>query len=128
MSGIATWTGWLGTVLGTPDPAGLGAFYEGLLGGELDAGDPDFVTLRLPEGRTYLAFQREADHRPPAWPSGPGDQQMQVHLDVGVTDVARAVAEAVALGASEAAHQPQDDVRVMLDPAGHPFCLYLDRS
>jgi hypothetical protein len=21
-------------------------------------------------------------------------------------------------------HQPQDDVRVMLDPAGHPFCLY----
>jgi hypothetical protein len=23
-------------------------------------------------------------------------------------------------------HQPQDDVRVMLDPAGHPFCLYVD--
>jgi len=23
-----------------------------------------------------------------------------------------------------AAFQPQDDVRVMLDPAGHPFCLY----
>jgi len=22
--------------------------------------------------------------------------------------------------------QPQADVRVMLDPAGHPFCLYTD--
>jgi Glyoxalase-like domain len=128
MSGIATWTGWLGTVLGTPDPPGLGAFYAGLLGGELDTGDPEFVTLRLPEGRTYLAFQLEPDHQPPAWPSGAGDQQMQVHLDVGVTDVARAVADAVTLGATVAGFQPQDDVRVMIDPAGHPFCLYLDRD
>jgi hypothetical protein len=22
--------------------------------------------------------------------------------------------------------EPQEDVRVLLDPAGHPFCLYLD--
>ena len=28
------------------------------------------------------------------------------------------------LGAQEADFQPQDDVRVMFDPAGHPFCLY----
>jgi hypothetical protein len=27
-------------------------------------------------------------------------------------------------GAQVAGFQPQDDVRVMLDPAGHPFCLY----
>ena len=32
------------------------------------------------------------------------------------------------LGATLAEFQPQDDVRVMLDPAGHPFCLYLDRE
>ncbi|WP_232821653.1 VOC family protein [Desertihabitans aurantiacus] len=31
-----------------------------------------------------------------------------------------------ALGASLAEHQPQKDVRVMLDPDGHPFCLYPD--
>ena len=24
--------------------------------------------------------------------------------------------------------QPQADVRVVLDPAGHPFCLYLDEE
>ena len=36
------------------------------------------------------------------------------------------MADAVELGATLHEHQPQDDVRVMLDPAGHPFCLYLD--
>jgi hypothetical protein len=25
-----------------------------------------------------------------------------------------------------AAHQPQENVRVLLDPAGHPFCLCRD--
>jgi hypothetical protein len=30
------------------------------------------------------------------------------------------------MGAELACHQPQDDVRVLLDPVGHPFCLYLD--
>jgi hypothetical protein len=35
------------------------------------------------------------------------------------------VAHAVELGARQADFQPQDDVRVMLDPDGHPFCLYL---
>jgi hypothetical protein len=36
-----------------------------------------------------------------------------------------AVTYAVAQGATLAGFQPQDDVRVCLDPAGHPFCLYL---
>ena len=50
---------------------------------------------------------------------------MQLHLDIAVEDLAAAVAFAVAAGAVEAGSQPQDDVRVLLDPAGHPFCLYL---
>ncbi|HEY3089759.1 MAG TPA: VOC family protein [Jatrophihabitantaceae bacterium] len=33
---------------------------------------------------------------------------------------------AVALGASVAAYQPQHNVRVLFDPAGHPFCLCRD--
>jgi hypothetical protein len=28
------------------------------------------------------------------------------------------------LGATQAAYQPQDDVRVLIDPDGHPFCLF----
>lgn len=61
---------------------------------------------------------------PPSWPAGPAEQQMQLHLDVAVEDLAAAVAFAEAGGAVQAEHQPQDDVRVMLDPAGHPFCLF----
>ena len=36
------------------------------------------------------------------------------------------MAYAVEVGAELAAYQPQDTVRVMIDPAGHRFCLYLD--
>jgi Glyoxalase-like domain len=43
-----------------------------------------------------------------------------------VDDLDAAVADAVALGARVAAFQPQDNVRVLLDPAGHPFCLCRD--
>jgi hypothetical protein len=31
----------------------------------------------------------------------------------------------LAQGATLADFQPQDDVSVCLDPAGHPFCLFL---
>jgi hypothetical protein len=127
VAGIHGFTGWVGTVLGTPDPVALAEFYRGLVGGEVDALDETFVTL-VGAGTSYLAFQREEEHVPPVWPAGPGDQQMQVHLDVGVRSVADAVRAAEALGATQAEFQPQDDVRVMLDPAGHPFCLYLDEG
>ena len=48
-----------------------------------------------------------------------------LHLDIRVDDLDAAGALAVAAGAVLAEHQPQDDVRVYLDPAGHPFCLFL---
>ena len=40
-------------------------------------------------------------------------------------DLAAAVEQAVGCGAELADFQPQDDVRVCLDPAGHPFCRWL---
>ena len=43
---------------------------------------------------------------------------------LGVQDLEAEVARAEGLGARRAEWQPQDDVRVMLDPAGHPFCLF----
>ncbi len=128
MAPVRGFTGWVGTILGTPDPVGLGRFYEGLLGGSLDDGDATFVTLKVSTtDTTYLAFQLETEHVAPVWPAtGTGDQQMQVHLDVGVSALAEAVQDALALGGRLADEQPQDDVRVVLDPAGHPFCLYRD--
>jgi hypothetical protein len=43
-----------------------------------------------------------------------------------VKDLDAAIADAVALGARVAEFQPQDNVRVLLDPAGRPFCLCRD--
>ena len=112
------------TVLGTSDPRGLARFYRTLLDWEVRVERPDWVVLKPRGGTTGLSFQLEDGHVPPTWPAGPGDQQMQAHLDIGVDDLEAGVARAKSLGASMAAYQPQDDVRVMLDPAGHPFCLF----
>jgi catechol 2,3-dioxygenase-like lactoylglutathione lyase family enzyme len=113
-----------GIVLDTPDPRALAAFYQRLLGWTIGTDDPDWVTLRSPDGGPGLSFQVEAAYRRPVWPAGPGDQQMSVHLDIGVDDLEAACAHAVEAGAVPAAFQPQDDVRVHLDPDGHPFCLF----
>ena len=133
MTGIRGFNGWVGTVLGSPDPVALGRFYESLLGWPIRVSDPTWVTMVLRDQhgeptRSNLAFQLEDEFEPPVWPSEPGHQQMQFHLDLAVTDVAAAVEDAVALGARLASFQPQAEVRVMLDPDGHPFCLWLDES
>ena len=112
-------------VLGAKDAGELAAFYRRLLGWEVRTQEPDWVTLRAPDGGAGLAFQEEADHVPPVWPAGPGDQQMMAHLDIEVSDLAAAGEHAIAAGARLAEFQPQEHVRVYLDPAGHPFCLWV---
>jgi catechol 2,3-dioxygenase-like lactoylglutathione lyase family enzyme len=112
------------TVLGAPDPRGLAAFYQELLGWERPEDEAEWVVLKPPGSSTGLSFQLEDSHVPPTWPAGPGDQQMQAHLDVAVTDLEAGVRRAESLGATLASYQPQDDVRVLFDPAGHPFCLF----
>ena len=116
-----------GIVLGAPDPQALASFYEQLLGFERVEDSPEWVVTR-PRGGGLpgLSFLREEHHAPPTWPAGPTDQQMQVHLDLEVADLEAACADAVAAGADLADFQPQDHVRVCLDPAGHPFCLYVE--
>ena len=113
------------TVLDAPDAAELAGFYQRLLGWAVDKEEPDWITLRPPGGGAGLSFQTEPAYLRPVWPAGPGDPQMQVHLDIEVEDLAAAGAHAVAAGAVLAGYQPQEDVRVYLDPAGHPFCLFL---
>lgn len=112
------------TVLGAPDPAALGEFYGQLLGWPVKVDDPTWVTVRPRDGGAGLSVQLEEDHVPPVWPAKPGDQQMQLHLDIEVDDLNAGLEHAVAAGATLAEFQPQQDVRVFLDPAGHPFCLF----
>jgi catechol 2,3-dioxygenase-like lactoylglutathione lyase family enzyme len=111
--------------VGTNDVPHLARFYERLLGYVTDVDEGDWVILRAPDGGVALAVQHEEHHVPPTWPGRAGEQQMQLHLEIKVDDLDTAVAHALDCGATLASSQPQDDVRVCLDPAGHPFCLWV---
>ena len=99
------------------DPGVLADFYLTLLGGEELWRSPGSVGFQVP-GITLVA-QRVTPYRPPAWPGSP-----VVHLDLTPAgDLATAVARAIDAGAVLANLQPDPRWRVLLDPAGHPFCL-----
>jgi catechol 2,3-dioxygenase-like lactoylglutathione lyase family enzyme len=117
---------WWGVVLEAPDAGALARFYARLLGWKIAKDEPDWATVAPPDGVAYVAFQTSPEYIQPVWPAVEGRQQMMMHLDLEVDDLEAAVAHAVEAGATLAAHQPQEHVRVLLDPAGHPFCLYLD--
>ncbi len=121
--------------IGAPNPSELAAFYARMLDWPVAHDDPPrpgepaeagWAQLRPPAGETgpTLNFEYEAQFQRPVWPSEPGRQTITQHLDIWVTDLDSAVGKAEAAGAVLADYQPQDDVRVMIDPAGHPFCLF----
>jgi hypothetical protein len=112
-------------VLDAPDVAELGAFYRRLTGWSPTSEEPDWMRLVPDGGGTGIAIQAEPDFVRPTWPSDTTHQQMQMHLDLLVDDVDEASAHAAEIGATLADFQPQDDVRVFLDPVGHPFCLFV---
>jgi catechol 2,3-dioxygenase-like lactoylglutathione lyase family enzyme len=114
------------TVLDAPDPRALARFYQQLLGWSIGDDDPAWVTLRAPGGGSGLSFQLEELYERPAWPAERERQQMMLHLDIEVEDLDTAVAHALDAGATLAEFQPQEHVRVLLDPVGHPFCLYVN--
>ena len=114
-----------GVVLEAPDPRALGRFYARLLGWRIATDGPTWVTMGPPDGVAYLAVQESPEYVSPVWPPAQGQQQMMAHLDFEVSDLDAAVADALDNGATLADFQPQERVRVLLDPVGHPFCLYV---
>lgn len=122
--------------IGTSMPHQLANFYSELLGWPQSAvedpapGEPEnagWAQVRPPAGVTgpTLNFEYERCFRRPVWPAVMGEQTASQHLDIWVDDLAAAVDWAVACGAVVADVQPQKHVRVMRDPDGHPFCLFL---
>jgi catechol-2,3-dioxygenase len=111
-------------VLNAPDARELAGFYQRLLGWQIRTDEPEWVTLANPDGGVGLAFQLEDAYIRPTWPADSDHQQMMMHLDIEVEDLEDAGAHAVSVGAVLAELQPQSDVRVYYDPAGHPFCLW----
>ncbi len=108
-------------VLDCPDPAELARFYGALLDWEVTH-SAGWAEARADYGQC-LCFQQVDDYSAPAWPGQEHPQQL--HLDVVVDDLDEAERATVALGATRAEHQPGTRFRVLLDPAGHPFCLCL---
>jgi predicted enzyme related to lactoylglutathione lyase len=120
-------TTWWGVVLDAPEPPVLAHFYARLLGWRVFKEEPTWSTVApSEEAGYYIGVQYEPLYARPVWPAVDGQQQISMHLDVAVEDLDAAVAHAVSVGAELAEHQPQETVRVMLDPVGHAFCLYLD--
>lgn len=104
------------------DPAGLSRFYGEMFGLSVAYASDDFVFLGGKDGAPGLGFNRLADYRPPTWPDPA--QEKQAHIEVGVDDLEAAEARLLELGATKPEAQPQPDRwRVLLDPAGHPFCI-----
>ncbi len=121
--------------IGTPQPSRLADFYARLLSRPVTTddppvpGDPDrggWAQIRPPEGEPgpTLNFEFERHFAAPAWPATDGGQIATQHLDIRVDDLDASLAWALDQGARLADHQPQDAVRVLLDPDGHPFCLF----
>lgn len=63
---------------------------------------------------------------PPVWPEKQGEQQQMVHIDFKVQDkeeMMTMVQHALECGARKTEMQYSDMWTVLIDPAGHPFCI-----
>src|SRR6185312_324512 len=103
--------------IAAPDPRSLAAFYSRLLGWPVSVTEParpgcppedEWAQMGPPAGQLgpTLNFEYEQDYVAPVWPSRPGEQQLQTHLDIAVADVEEAVTWAESAGAVQAANQP----------------------
>lgn len=100
-----------------PDPNALARFYGQLMGVDVRG---DWVN---PYGDdTEIWFQQAENYQAPTWPTQ--ERGQQVHLEFLTNNQKAAQEHAESIGATRAAEQPGDsEWIVMLDPAGHPFCL-----
>jgi predicted enzyme related to lactoylglutathione lyase len=122
---------WTTVTIDCSDAEAVGAFYSELFGWEITARDgAGWLQLRDPDGGVGLNVQAEASYEPPTWPEDSGRQAKMMHFEVLVDDLDAAVQLVLRSGGTEAAHQPPDRdqtrIRIMLDPAGHPLCLFVE--
>jgi len=120
---------WVGVAIDCLDAEAMARFYGGLLGFKAYEVGPRWAQLFDPSGGVHLNIQGEDRYEPPTWPEQPGEQAKMLHFEVEVDDLEGAIATALASGGTEAPWQPpdrnRDRIRIMLDPAGHPLCLFL---
>ena len=112
----------IGFALDCSNADALADFYGRLSGWEKEISSDAWAALRTPEG-ILLAFQTVEQYAPPVWPWKSGAQQQMAHIDFKVENLPEAEQHALRCGAKKAAVQYYETSTVMIDPAGHPFCL-----
>lgn len=112
----------IGIAFDCPNANDLADFYANLSGWEKEISGDEFAALRTPEG-ILLVFQTVENYAQPVWPWENGKQQQMAHIDFKVENLPEAEELALKHGAKKATVQYYDSSTVMLDPAGHPFCL-----
>jgi predicted enzyme related to lactoylglutathione lyase len=104
--------------LDAPNAAVLGEFYSSVLGWPIAYSDENYAMLTGPSHA--LGIGTIPDYQRPSWPD---DGHKQFHLDLAAYDIQAAADRCVGLGATRAEPQPGETWVVLLDPAGHPFCI-----
>lgn len=112
----------IGIAFDCPNANELADFYVKISGWEKEISGDAFAALRSPQG-ILLVFQTVENYVPPVWPWADGQQQQMAHIDFQVDHLPEAEALALKWGAKRAESQYYETSTVMLDPAGHPFCL-----
>lgn len=105
------------------NPQELADFYAAMLNWEKGSNDDGWAWVVGPEKYPFILFQQNLDYKPPVWPEKPDMQQQMAHIDFAVNDLDKAVQHAIKCGAKIAGEQFSEAWKVMIDPAGHPFCL-----
>ena len=127
----------LQTVLDSEGVRELAEFYRQLLGLAYRAGDEpdptrggrDWLVLVDSSGGRTLRFQQVVSLQRTTWPTS--DVPMQLHLDMTVHDVEELHEQrrrAEVLGAQlllDRSTDPDEPLYVLSDPAGHPFCVFV---
>ena len=106
--------------LDAPDVARLARFYREALDLEVIFENETFVALK--GAGVLITIQQVADLPEVTWPEG--EVPKQIHLDLAVEDLDTSEKALLDVGATKAATQPAPERwRVLIDPAGHPFCI-----
>ena len=100
----------------------LADFYVKLTGWNKEISSDEWAALRTPEG-ILLVFQTVESYVSPVWPWKNDEQQQMAHIDFLVDNLQEAELFAIENGAKKSDIQYFDTSTVMLDPAGHPFCI-----
>lgn len=119
----------MAAVLDSGNAEELAEFYTKLLGWTKIPHQPDDEWIVVVKDDSFaLVFQQVDNYKRPVWPSTPDQQQQMMHLDFYVDDPEAAIEHAISFGAVLSEIQQGDFWKVLIDPAGHPFCILPKRN